>query len=176
MGGSDGGKLWRAGVFAPDPRTGVRPVVVATRESTNAPPRRRLHILAIDDEPRFLESLALALGDDHDVETCTSATAALEVLASAAHSRRLDVVLCDLAMPVIDGATFYERVQAMGMGDRFVLMTGGAFTPRAAAFVESRACATISKPFLLEDLLALLDRVAPASAWNDRATRNVTSG
>lgn len=62
-------------------------------------------------------------------------------------------------MPVMDGATFYERMQEMGIADRFVLMTGGAFTPRAADFVRSGACPSISKPFLLERLLALLDDV-----------------
>jgi DNA-binding NtrC family response regulator len=55
-------------------------------------------------------------------------------------------------------------MQGKGIGDRFVLMTGGAFAPRAASFVESRACPSISKPFLLERLLALLDRVAPPRA------------
>jgi len=64
MGGSDSGKLSKASVFAHDPQTGVRPVVPAHgTNASNALPRRRLHILAIDDEPRFLESLSLALGD-----------------------------------------------------------------------------------------------------------------
>jgi len=165
MGASDRGKLPDADVFAHDRQTGVRPVVGA--HGSNAPEasrRRRLRVLVIDDEPRFLESLSLALGDDHDVKTTSSAPAALELLAPDANGAPpFDVVLCDLAMPEIDGVTFYERMQAMGIGDRFVLMTGGAFAPRAVAFVQSQACPTISKPFLLERLLALLDRVAPAT-------------
>lgn len=165
MGGRDGDKLSGAGVFAHDPQTGVRAVVGAHPSASEESRRRRLRVLVIDDEPRFVESLSLALGDDHDVETSTSAAAALELLAArASGAQPFDVVLCDLAMPEIDGVTFYERMQAMGIGDRFVLMTGGAFAPRAASFVESRACPTISKPFLLERLLALLDRVAPARA------------
>jgi DNA-binding NtrC family response regulator len=168
MGGSDSEKLPSADVFAHDPQTGVRPVVDAhDTNASDASRRRRLHILVIDDEPRFLESLSLALGDDHDVETTSSAKTALELLtahANGAGPQPFDVVLCDLAMPEIDGVTFYERMQAMGIADRFVLMTGGAFAPRAASFVESRACPSISKPFLLERLLALLDRVAPPRA------------
>ena len=128
-----------------EPTTGVRSVA----------PRRRLRVLLVDDEPRFLESLKLALEGDHEIETEGKARDALAGL--AVNPTRFDVVLCDLAMPDIDGATFYERMRELGVADRFVLMTGGAFTPRAAAFVTSRTCPTIAKPFPLERLLALLD-------------------
>jgi len=169
MGGRDSDKLPSAEVFVDDAQTGVRPIVpasgsAAATNASEASRRRRLHILVIDDEPRFLESLSLALGDDHLVETTSSASAALELLTNGARPQQFDVVLCDLAMPDIDGVTFFERMQGMGIGDRFVLMTGGAFAPRAVSFVESQACPTISKPFLLERLLALLDRVAQDTA------------
>jgi DNA-binding NtrC family response regulator len=123
-------------------------------------PRRRLQVLAIDDEPRFLESLRLALEDVHHVETSSDARAALELL--RADPQRFDIVLCDLAMPTMDGATFYERMQELDIAERFILMTGGAFAPRAAAFVQSAVCRNIGKPFLLERLLALLDEVSAA--------------
>lgn len=121
--------------------------------------RRRLRVLLVDDEPRFLESLKLALEADHDVETEHRARAALKAL--EADPQRYDVVLCDLAMPDLDGAAFYARMTGLGIADRFVLMTGGAFTPRAAEFVASKRCPAISKPFLLEKLLKLLDQVTP---------------
>jgi PleD family two-component response regulator len=86
MGGSDSEKLPSADVFAHDPQTGVRPVVDAhDTNASDASRRRRLHILVIDDEPRFLESLSLALGDDHDVETTSSAKTALELLTAHAN-------------------------------------------------------------------------------------------
>ena len=94
------------------------------------------------------------------METRTSAAAALELLRE--DPDRFDVVLCDLAMPGTDGVTFYERMQEMGIADRFVVMTGGAFAPRAADFVRSGVCPSIGKPFLLERLLALLDEVTEA--------------
>jgi len=139
-------------------RTGIRPVLHSSKPSVVT--RRRLQVLAIDDEPRFLESLRLALEDAHQVETRTSAAAALELLRE--DPDRFDVVLCDLAMPGTDGVTFYERMQEMGIADRFVVMTGGAFAPRAADFVRSGVCPSIGKPFLLERLLALLDEVTEA--------------
>lgn len=148
-----------------EPATGVRSVITpasranATLPADRAPtaPRRRLSVLVVDDEPRFLESLRLALEDVHVVETSTDAAEALRSLAES--PRRYDVVLCDLAMPAIDGAAFYERMVALGIGDRFVLMSGGAFTPRATEFVGRAACPSITKPFLLEHLIMLLDEV-----------------
>jgi DNA-binding NtrC family response regulator len=72
---------------------------------------------------------------------------------------RYDVVLCDLAMPEIDGAAFYEKMSELGIEDRFVLMSGGAFTDRGRELVASRVCPCIDKPFLIEELLTLLDEV-----------------
>ena len=120
--------------------------------------RRRLEILLVDDEPRFLQSLRLALEPDHDVEVQGRGSDALALLEK--HPSRYDIVLCDLAMPDVDGAAFYERMAALGVANRFILMTGGAFTPRAADFIAAKICPMIAKPFLLEDLLDLLDSVA----------------
>jgi CheY-like chemotaxis protein len=136
--------------------TGVRPVLPATG-AVSPVPRRRLDVLVVDDEPRFLESLCLALDDQHVVETRERSAEALELV--QADPERFDVVLCDLAMPGMDGVTFFERMQELGVGDRFVLMTGGAFTARAMDFVRSGACPSISKPFLLGRLLTLLEDV-----------------
>lgn len=140
--------------------------IVGPSQRTTEPPapsrppsaRRRLEVLLVDDEPRFLRSLSLALEGDHLVDTKLRSRDALAIL--EANPTRYDVVLCDLAMPEVDGATFFERLRELGVADRFVLMTGGAFTPRAAAFIAGNACPTIAKPFQLERLLALLDSVA----------------
>ena len=139
-----------------EPVTGVRPVLPSASASASSTPRR-LSLLVIDDERRFIHSLQLALEDRHDVESHTKAAEALEAL--EADPRRYDVVLCDLAMPGTDGASFYERMELLGIADRFVLMTGGAFTPRAAEFIARDLCPRIGKPFPLEHLLDLLDDV-----------------
>jgi len=127
------------------------------------PPRRSSHrteprkVLVVDDEERFLASLRLALEDTHHVVSETDAGRALSLV--AADPTRFDIVLCDLAMPGVDGVAFYQRMVELGVAERFVLMTGGAFTPRAADFLETTACPTIAKPFMMERLLDLLDDV-----------------
>jgi DNA-binding NtrC family response regulator len=143
-------------------RPGPRP---AGRQAARTAPTSRRPACARSSpppilQPRFLESLRLALEDAHLVETRAKADDALELL--RADPQRFDIVLCDLAMPGMDGVTFYDRMLELGVGDRFILMTGGAFTARASEFIRSGACPSISKPFMLERLLALLDEVTQA--------------
>jgi CheY-like chemotaxis protein len=60
-----------------------------------------------------------------------------------------DTVLCDLMMPDLSGMELYERVAAVrpDVAERFVFITGGAFTPRARAFLDRVPNARIDKPF-----------------------------
>lgn len=138
----------------PPPRTtsDVRPKAIA--------PRRKLSLLVVDDEKRFVDSVRLVLDGIHDVTTEIDSRKAIALL--EADPKRFDVVLCDLSMPILDGPMFHARMKDLGIDDRFVLMTGGAYTSRAAEFLDANACPKIDKPFRLEVLLALLEDVTLA--------------
>ncbi len=123
-----------------------------------SPTTGRSRILLVDDEPRFLESLKLALEDDHDVVALTRGAAALELLRG--DRTRFDVIVCDLAMPDVDGVELFERSKELGLAPRFIAMSAGVYTARAAAFVKRGECAHIAKPFALEALEALVARTA----------------
>lgn len=133
-----------------------------SKDRSPAPPplqdgRRRLAILVIDDERTFLRSLELVLEDTHDVTPCSNANEALQLVAKDPH--RFDAVLCDLSMPGLDGVAFFEEMRRLGVADRFVLMTGGAFTPRTTTFLAGVQCARIAKPFTPDQLEAVLQKV-----------------
>jgi CheY-like chemotaxis protein len=85
-----------------------------------------------------------------------------------------DVILCDLQMPEMSGMGLHEAVRARWptLADRFVFVTGGAFSPDAKRFIEESVCAVIQKPFRVEDLLALIERKARESV----AASSVESG
>jgi two-component system, NtrC family, sensor kinase len=119
---------------------------------------KRLRVLVIDDERSFLRSLELAIGDLHDVVAEGRSDAALTLLRADPH--RFDAVLCDLAMPGIDGVAFYKHAEELGIANRFVLMTAGAFAPHADEFLRRSRVRRITKPFTIEGLLALLEKVA----------------
>jgi signal transduction histidine kinase/CheY-like chemotaxis protein len=65
-------------------------------------PRRGagIRVLAIDDDPATLDMIEATLGPDgHDVTRATSGQAGLEI----ARSKSVDLVICDLLMPDLDG-------------------------------------------------------------------------
>jgi signal transduction histidine kinase len=146
------------------------PVVAVTAESTlpsHGFSRRR--ILAIDDEALLLKAYRRMLGDMHDVQTAVGAQEALRVLAN---DRQFDAILCDLQMPDVSGAELYGtvRLRYPGLADRFIFVTGGAFSSDAKRFLEESACSVINKPFRVEELLTMIEAKIEASlAANGRA-------
>ena len=127
----------------------------ASAHSTRALPRPRL--LVIDDERLVAEAIARALAEESDVEVATDAQQALARIGAGAH---YDVVLCDLLMPVMTGMDLYAEVvrTAPKLAGRIVFMTGGAFTPRARAFLESVASPCLEKPLDMGKLRSILAR------------------
>ena len=118
---------------------------------------RALEVLVIDDEPQIRRLIAQEL-DEHRVTTAGTGREALALL----EDRSFDVIFCDLNMPDLTGMDVHEQLarRRPEQADRMVFMTGGAFTPRARAFVDQWPDRVIDKPFELEDLHRWLARVA----------------
>jgi CheY-like chemotaxis protein len=119
---------------------------------------RRARVLLVDDEPSLGRALAAALRGEHDVVAVTSGQEALELFAV---DDDFDVVLSDLMMPRMTGMALWARVNATRpeLAARFVFVTGGAFTPEAAAFLDEGR-PQLEKPFDMAELRALLARRA----------------
>jgi signal transduction histidine kinase/ActR/RegA family two-component response regulator len=119
--------------------------------------RRRL--LAVDDEALLLKAYRRMLGDAHEL---TSALGGHEALRLLERDAAFDVVLCDLQMPEMSGMELYAAVRERfpTLADRFIFVTGGAFSSDARKFMEDSVAAVIQKPFRVEDMLALIDRTA----------------
>jgi DNA-binding NtrC family response regulator len=111
-------------------------------------------VLVVDDEAPLARALAGALADDHDVEIAITGEKALAMMAA----RRFDVVLCDLMMVDLSGMDVYDEIVRRDpeLAARFVFMTGGAFTPRAAAFLAATRNPRIEKPFDLDEVARVI--------------------
>jgi len=132
----------------------------AVRPPSEGRPRPcRPQVLVIDDEPALLRSLKLMLDGVYDVVVCNRSTEALELVRS--DPARFDAMLCDLTMPELDGIAFYRHLEVLGLASRFVLMTGGAFTPHGEQFLHRESCRRINKPFTFEQLVAVLSAALP---------------
>ncbi len=119
-------------------------------------------VLLIDDEASLGRALAAALLGEHEIVPVTSGQAAIERLA---RDEAFDVILCDLMMPHVNGIDVWKQVRGWRpeLADRFVFITGGAFTPEARAFLDEGR-PHLEKPFDMAKLRALLRKRAHARA------------
>lgn len=115
---------------------------------------RRGRILVVDDEEMIVSAVHEALRE-HEVAAETKGQSALRRLLDG---ERFDLVLCDLMMPELSGMDLYARIkeQIPEQAERFVFMTGGAFTPRSRGFLASVSNPRLEKPFELQHLLSLV--------------------
>jgi PAS domain S-box-containing protein len=137
------------------------PVADAPPPVQQAAPRTgaRSRLLVVDDEPALGEIIRRRLQGECDIDVVTDARAALAKIAEAGHAP-YDLVLCDLMMPEMTGMELHARVarEHPGVERRFVFMTGGAFTPRAAQFLAEVKNQCLEKPFEMDVVRALLGR------------------
>ncbi len=113
-------------------------------------------ILVIDDEPEICRIITLVLAE-HEVIAETDGAAAMALVKQEA----FDLVLCDMMMPNADGIDIYEAFcsGAANKDGRFVVITGGVFTPRAREFMDRTRVPFVTKPVRGKDLRRLVARI-----------------
>jgi PAS domain S-box-containing protein len=118
---------------------------------------RRARVLVLDDDALVASALRRVLQRDHDVEVSTEPRTALERVRGG---EAWDVVFCDLMMPEMSGMEWFEEVRraAPALADRVVFVTGGAFTDGAREFLDRVANACVEKPFVPDEIRALVAR------------------
>jgi signal transduction histidine kinase len=148
-----GGTKVRVHLPAPDlEERGGEARASGARQGGPAPrPLRRGRVLVIDDEPLIGRVVRTALSTEHDVEVVVHAA---EGLAMLEKGMTFDLILCDLAMPEVSGPAVFEAISQRwpSLLPHLVFMTGGAFTPSLAAFLEKPSIQVLAKPFRVEDL------------------------
>lgn len=78
-------------------------------------------VLCVDDEPRVLEGLTLHLRKDYEVHSASSGDDALRKLREL---KRVNVIVSDMRMPGMDGATLLAQVMALYPDITRILLTG----------------------------------------------------
>jgi CheY-like chemotaxis protein len=126
-----------------------------TPNRTDERPLARLRVLVVDDEPLIGTTLRILL-DDHEVAVASSGLAARELLE---RGESYDVVLCDLMLADFSGMDLARWIASARpeLTDRLVLMTGGAFTDDARAFLRGvPATRQLEKPFSTDQIMRIL--------------------
>ncbi len=116
-------------------------------------------VLVIDDEPLLGQTIQLGLEDEFAIQLAQTGRDAVELILG---SQRYDLILCDLSLPDISGAQVYEEVaaQAPECLERFVVMTGGAFSSELQSFMSQFRGRVLNKPFTLNELEDLAREVS----------------
>lgn len=107
--------------------------------------RRAARILVVDDEPEVGQLLTDILArDGHRVDRAKSGREALGHLSN----REVDVIICDLRMPDMDGPALYRElaVQRPELLARIVFVTGDTLAADMTGFLTETGARVIEKP------------------------------
>ena len=114
----------------------------------------RYRVLIVDDDTIYASAVAEWLREaGHQVDVQTSPEGGL----TQAEEEPYDVILLDLAMPIMDGWSFVTQYRRDGKaGGRIVLLTGHPNVREISASLG--ADAYVGKPFELTELLRTLEQ------------------
>lgn len=122
--------------------------------TTQTDAKVKARVLCVDDEPNVLEGLATNIGRRYDVETATSGTQALEQLA---RDPKKAVIISDMRMPFMDGATFLAKARELAPAAVRILLTGQTDLDSAISAVNNgRIFRFLTKPCAPPTLLAAI--------------------
>jgi CheY-like chemotaxis protein/two-component sensor histidine kinase len=129
-------------------------------------------ILVVEDEPTIAQLVVDVLREEgHHVDAVLDSQEGLARISRA----YFDLVICDLRMPRLDGPAFYDSLVRSGsrLVDHIVFITGDTLAPRTAQFLQETGLPFLAKPFLVQELLLVVNQRLRAA---EDATRGETSG
>lgn len=134
-------------------------------------------VLVVDDDDDVLSSLQRGLQlSGFTVITAADGAAALTVVSN----RSPDVVVLDINMPILDGASVVKALRAMGNDVPICVLSARASVDDRISGLESGADDYLTKPFVLAELVArinaMLRRRASAPPPAPASTSEISIG
>jgi two-component system NtrC family sensor kinase len=127
-------------------------------------------VLIVEDEPTVAHLIADVLAEEgHTVEIVLDGRDGLDRAAKGNYA----LVICDLRMPHLDGRGIYRELAAKGspMRRRLMFVTGDTLAPRTLEFLEKSGLPFLAKPFLVEELKAVVEQALSAARLSSRSTK-----
>ena len=114
------------------------------------------NILVVDDEPKMTSIICGTLEDaGHTVTTTVDPAEALKLI----EKRGFDIVITDLSMPGVSGMEILKQALAIE-GTGVIMMTAFGTVETAVEAMKLGASDYLTKPFSLEELSLIVDRLA----------------
>jgi DNA-binding NtrC family response regulator len=115
----------------------------------------KIRLLIVDDEEKFLESIAKRLEmRDFEVRTATRGAEAVDI----AREEKFDLALLDLKMPGMDGKQVLEILKREHKHIEVIILTGHGSVDSAVDCTKLGAFGYLPKPYELEKLLETLQQ------------------
>ena len=116
-----------------------------------APPRQRLRVMVVDDEPLVAEMLERVLRRDHDVTAVSCGRDALDKIRAG---QWFDAIVSDVMMPNMTGIELLEALVELApeQAKRLLFLSGGVFTPETRARLEQLGTLHLEKPVNTKEL------------------------
>ena len=105
-------------------------------------------ILVVDDEEIIREFLLEVL-EDYDVTLACDGAEAIAKL----DEKHFDLVITDLRMPKVSGEEVVKKVRELSAGTKVIVISGYSSLYTVSQSVNHGACAFLSKPFSINELL-----------------------
>lgn len=125
--------------------------------------RRKKHVLIVDDNLDLAQAFKEVLeAREYEVSIVPNGVLALKQLVI----KEVDVVLCDLQMPQLEGDVLYAAVKRIrpSLGGRFVFITGMADDPKFHSFLSTVESPVLHKPVPIPLLIETLEKVLEPAA------------
>lgn len=120
---------------------------------------QKAHILVVDDDATLRGALSRILSSaGFEVTTAASASEALGFL----HTRTVDAIVSDIMMPHIDGLELLHLVRERDRDLPVILLTGQPSFDSAIAAIKERSFRYVTKPFVPEELCAIVREAVSA--------------
>ncbi len=114
---------------------------------------KKIKLLIVDDEERFLMTLARRLTlRDFEVVTVTNGTEALDLAAA----QEFDLALVDLKMPGMGGDEVLNRLKQAHPWMEVIILTGHGSVESAVSCTQAGSYSYLQKPCETEELLKVL--------------------
>lgn len=111
-------------------------------------------ILVVDDENGIRQSFNMVLKDDYQVILAGTGKESLDTFAK----NNVDLVLLDILLPDLDGLELLEEFKSMDPSTEIIMVTAVKEIQTAIRAIKLGAYEYIIKPFVVEDLINIINR------------------
>ena len=113
----------------------------------------RKRILIVEDDAAVLEAIQLMLSDNYEVIVATNGLEAVKMY----ETYKPDIVLMDIAMPVMDGVEATKEILKRDPGAVIIGVTAYA-AKRGKELLEAGAKEIVEKPFTRKKLIETIEK------------------